>query len=645
VPEKKVAPYGAWKSPITPDLIVAGTIVLREVAVDGSDIYWLEQRPTEGGRYVVVQRQADGRTSDVTPAGFNARTTVHEYGGGSYLPSSGVVYFSNFDDQRLYQQTVGADPQPLTPAADLRYADGVLDTRRGRIICVREDHRNAPREPVNTITSVHVEQGGEGEVLVTGADFYSNPQLSSDGSKLSWLAWNHPNVPWDGTELWVANFRDDGAISDARRVAGGLNESIFQPEWSLDGALYFVSDRSGWWNLYRWKGEEIRPIWETPSEFGLPQWVFGMRTYAVTPNGKLVCSHDVNDRSRLAVIHPTTGQRDEIDTAYTSISGIRATGNKAVFLGASPTEAVAVVALDLDTGDIEVLRPSSNVDVDNGYISVAEAIEFPTEGGLAAHAFYYAPKNKDYRAPDRERPPLLVISHGGPTGATTNQMNLAIQFWTSRGIAVVDVNYGGSTGYGREYRERLKGKWGIVDIDDCVNAALHLVRRGDVDDQRLAIRGGSAGGYTTLASLAFRDVFKAGASYFGVSDLEALAKDTHKFESRYLDGLIGPYPKRRDIYLERSPIHHVDGFKAPMIVLQGLEDKVVPPNQAEMIVEALKRKGVPVAYLGFEGEQHGFRRAENIKKALAAELYFYARIFGFDPPDSAEPVAIENLSA
>jgi len=404
-----------------------------------------------------------------------------------------------------------------------------------------------------------------------------------------------------------------------------------------------VSDRSGWWNLYRWHGEEVQPVWEMASEFGLPQWVFGMRTYAVMANGALVCSYEDDGQSKLAVIEPETGRRREIHTPYTDITGLRAYDNKVVFLGASPTESVAAVELDVETGAVEVLRRSSSVEIKKGYISVAEAIEFPTAGGMTAHAFYYAPTNEDCRAPDGERPPLLVISHGGPTGATTSQLNLSVQFWTSRGIAVVDVNYGGSTGYGREYRERLNGKWGIVDIDDCVNAALYLARRGDVDGERLAIRGASAGGYTTLASLAFRDVFKAGASYFGVSDLEALAKDTHKFESRYLDGLIGPYPERRDLYLERSPIHHVDGFKAPMIVLQGLEDKVVPPNQAEMIVEALRKKGIPVAYLPFEGEQHGFRRAETIKKALGGELYFYARIFGFDPPDSAEPVEIENL--
>ena len=450
-------------------------------------------------------------------------------------------------------------------------------------------------------------------------------------------------MPWDGTELWVAGVNDDGSLRNPRLVAGGPKESIFQPEWSPDGSLYFVSDRSGWWNLYRWNGEEVQPLWETTSEFGLPQWVFGMRTYAVMANGGLVSSYEDEGESKLAVIEPDSGRRREIHTPYTDITGLRVHDNKAVFLGASPTEATAVVELDLETGAVEVLRRSSNVEIEDGYISVAEEIEFPTEGDATAYAFYYPTTNKDYRAPDGERPPLLVISHGGPTSASSSEMNLSIQFWTSRGIAVVDVNYGGSTGHGREYRERLNGKWGIVDIDDCVNAARYLVGRGDVDGERLAIRGGSAGGYTTLASLAFREVFKAGASYFGVSDLEALAKDTHKFESRYLDGLIGPYPERRDLYVERSPIHHVEGFKAPMIVLQGLEDKVVPPDQAEVIVEALRKKGIPVAYLPFEGEQHGFRRAETIKKALGGELYFYSRIFGFDPPDSAEPVEIENF--
>jgi len=576
--EKKIAPFGAWKSPITPDLIVAETIMLREVTVDGADVYWLELRPKEGGRYVVVRRSPDGRTSDVTPPVFNARTTVHEYGGGSYLPANGVLYFSNFEDQRLYRQPAESEPQPFTPAADLRYADAVLDAKRGRLICVREDHRDGSREAVNTIVGVDAEQGGEGDVLVGGNDFYSNPRLTADGPRLAWLAWNHPNMPWDGTELWVAGVNDDGSLRNPRLVAGGPKESIFQPEWSPDGSLYFVSDRSGWWNLYRWNGEEVQPLWETTSEFGLPQWVFGMRTYAVMANGGLVSSYEDEGESKLAVIEPNSGRRREIHTPYTDITGLRVHDNKAVFLGASPTEATAVVELDLETGANEVLRRSSNVEIEDGYISVAEEIEFPTEGDATAYAFYYPTTNKDYRAPDGERPPLLVISHGGPTSASSSEMNLSIQFWTSRGIAVVDVNYGGSTGHGREYRERLNGKWGIVDIDDCVNAARYLVGRGDVDGERLAIRGGSAGGYTTLASLAFREVFKAGASYFGVSDLEALAKDTHKFESRYLDGLIGPYPERRDLYVERSPIHHVEGFKAPMIVLQGLEDKDVPQD-------------------------------------------------------------------
>jgi dipeptidyl aminopeptidase/acylaminoacyl peptidase len=617
-------------------------VTLRELALDRADIYWLEQRPTEGGRYVVVRRTIGGRTSDVTPTGFNARTTVHEYGGGSYLVANGVVYFSNFADQRLYRQDLGAEPRPLTPAEGIRFADGVFDGKRGRIVGVREDHRESSREAVNTIAAVDAERGGEGDILIAGNDFYSNPRLNRDSTKLAWLTWNHPNMPWDGTELWVADLNEDGGIAGRQRVAGGLEESVFQPEWSPEGSLYFVSDRTGWWNLYRWIDGEVQAVWPKDSEFGQPQWMFATRTYSVAPDGRLICTYGEGGRSRLCRIEPDTGERTEIETPYTSITGIQVSEDKAVFLGASSTEASAVVELDLKTGYIEVLKRSTQVEVDDGYLSVPEAIEFPTEEAKTAHAFYYAPKNKDFQAKQDERPPLLVISHGGPTGATTSQMNLSIQFWTSRGIAVADVNYGGSTGYGRDYRERLKGSWGIVDIDDCVNAALFLAERGEVDRQRLAIRGGSAGGYTTLASLAFRDVFKAGASYFGVSDLEALAKDTHKFESRYLDGLIGPYPERRDLYLARSPIHHVDGFSAPMIVLQGLEDKVVPPNQAEMIVAALKNKGIPVAYVPFEGEQHGFRRAENIKRALGAELYFYGQVFGFDPANSAEPVTIHN---
>ncbi|MBI3950245.1 MAG: S9 family peptidase [Acidobacteria bacterium] len=641
--EPKIVPYGSWKSPITSDLIVSETIGLSEIKLDNNDIYWTEMRPSEGGRYVIVRRTPDGRITDMSPTPFNARTRVHEYGGGAYVVADGMIYFSNFAGQRLYRQTPGLEPQPLTPAKDLRYADGMIDRRRNRLICVREDHTVEGREAVNTLVSVDLERGGEGEVLVSGNDFYSSPRISPDGSHLARLAWNHPNMPWDGTELWVAELKEDGSLGRTERVAGGVDESIFQPEWSPDGVLYFISDRTGWWNLYRWRNGVIEPLCEMEVEFGKPQWVFAMSTYAFESAARIICSYNERGTWRLASLDAETRKLEPIEIPYTEIGSVRAAAGRAVFIGGSPTEPLSVVQLDLTTQQIEVLRRASNVTIDPGSLSIPPTIEFPTENGLSAYGFFYSPQNRDYTAPPGERPPLLVKSHGGPTAATSTALNLGIQYWTSRGIAVLDVNYGGSTGYGRTYRERLNGRWGIVDVDDCVNGARYLVAQGLVDGNRLAINGGSAGGYTTLCALTFRNIFKAGASYFGVSDLEALAKDTHKFESRYSDRLVAPYPEGRDLYLERSPINFTDRLSCPVILFQGLEDKIVPPNQAEMMVEALRKKGLPVAYLPFEGEQHGFRRAENIKRSLNAELYFYSKIFGFELAEPVEPVPIENL--
>jgi len=637
------AAYGSWKSPITSRVIASGTIGLTQIEVDGDDVYWVEMRPKEGGRYAIVRRASDGRTLDVTPTPFNARTTVHEYGGGSFAVADSTVYFSNFADQRLYRQDPGAQPTPITPEADLRYADGVIDRRRGRMICVREDHRDSSRQAVNTIVGVDVAGLHEGNVLVAGNDFYSSPRLSPDGSRLAWLTWNHPNMPWDGTELWVGELGDDGSTSAAELAAGGLEESIFQPEWSPDGVLHFVSDRNGWWNLYRWHDGRVEPLVEMKAEFGRPGWVFGMSTYAFESAGRIVCAVGRKGTWQLAGLETASRRLELIDTPYSEIMGLRAVPGRVVFLGGSPTQEMSVVQLDVASSRAEVLRSSSDVAADGRYLSSPEPIEFPTENGLTAHALFYPPRNGDYVAPSAERPPLLVKSHGGPTSAASSALNLATQYWTSRGIAVLDVNYGGSTGYGRAYRKRLEGQWGVVDVDDCVNGARYLVERGDVDGERLAIAGGSAGGYTTLCALTFRDVFRAGASHFGVSDLEALENETHKFESRYSDRLIGPYPERADLYRERSPINFTGRLSCPVIFFQGLEDKVVLPNQAELMVGALRAKGVPVAYLPFEGEQHGFRRAENISRALDAELYFYSRVFGFELAEPVEPVPIENL--
>ncbi|HSF72380.1 MAG TPA: S9 family peptidase, partial [Microcoleus sp.] len=488
------------------------------------------------------------------------------------------------------------------------------------------------------------------QILTQGNDFYASPRLSPDGSLLSWICWNHPNMPWDGTELWVAEINGDGSLGEKYLVAGGVEESIFQPEWSPDGVLYFVSDKSNWWNFYRTvnprlprEQQEVEPLCEMAAEFGLPQWVFGMSTYAVVSESKIICTYTQQGNWHLASLDLTTKQLTTIETPYTDISSVKARGETVVFLAGSPTESTAIVQFNLATSQRSILRQASNLSINPGYLSVPEPIEFPTENNLTAFGFFYPPKNQDFAAPAGEKPPLVVKSHGGPTAATSSSMNLKIQYWTSRGFAVLDVNYGGSTGYGREYRKRLQDSWGIVDVDDCANGAKYLAQKGLVDGERMAIAGGSAGGYTTLCALTFRDVFKAGASYYGVSDLEALATDTHKFEARYLDGLIGSYPERKDLYVARSPIHSAKRLSCPVIFFQGLEDKVVPPNQAEMMVEILKAKGLPVAYVAYEGEQHGFRRAENIKRTLDGEFYFYSRVFKFELAEPVEEVAIYNL--
>jgi dipeptidyl aminopeptidase/acylaminoacyl peptidase len=616
---------------------------LAEPAIDGRDIYWSELRPTEGGRIVLVRRAADGTMRDVTPPGFNVRTRVHEYGGGAFVVQSGDVWFCNYADQRLYRQTAGGTPTPLTPARDLCFADGVMDDRRRRIVCVREDHTVAGRAAENTLVAIDLDSGGIGDILVSGSDFYSNPRISRDGSRLAWLEWDQPRMPWDGTRLCMASLDADGRAVDVQQVAGGDEESVLQPLWSPDSQLYFISDRSGWWNLYRRTSAASEPVFPRHAEFAGPAWVFGLSNYGFASAESLLCVYHEAGRAHLTRVNLRTLGTHEIETPFTSIGYLKVSRDQAVFVGGSPTAPSVVARLDLRTGELETLRAASTVAVDAGDLTTPEPIEFPTEGGRTAHAFYYPPRNRAFEGPPGERPPLLVRAHGGPTGAASRDFNLAIQYWTSRGFAFVDVNYGGSTGYGREYRNRLRGNWGVVDVDDCVHAARHLVDRGQADPARLAIDGGSAGGYTTLCALAFRDVFAAGVSLYGLSDLVVFVGDTHKFEARYLDSLIGPWPEREDLYRARSPIHAVDRISRPIAFFQGDEDKIVPPNQSELMVAALRRNGIPVAYVLFAGEQHGFRKSENIRRALEGELDFLSRTFGFQPADAVEPLEIENL--
>jgi dipeptidyl aminopeptidase/acylaminoacyl peptidase len=642
----QLAPFGSWKSPITADEIVADSIGLSSVVLDGTDIYWLESRPQEAGRNVVVRRTADGNITDITPPEYNVRSRVHEYGGAAYTVVDGQVYFSNNSDNCLYIQNLhGEQPhqvRQLTHDRTKRYADFTIDTRRQRLICIQEEHDSADLEPLNTIVSINLTQPDDMYIMVGGCDFYAAPRLSPDGTKLAWLSWNHPNLPWDGTNLQIATV-SNGYLSAPTLIAGGANEAIFQPQWSSDDTLYFVSDRTGWGNLYRWQHGNVEAIYQMDAEFSLPQWVFGMSTYALIGQHRIVCTYTQGGIWHLALINTLSKHFTRLNIPYTDISSIRTAGNSVVCCGASATQTNQIIAIDLLTESRKVLKRSNQLDLDPAYLSVPQSIEFPTTDGAIAYAFYYPPTNGDYLAPIDRKPPLLVKSHGGPTAATSTQLSLKIQYWTSRGFAVVDVNYGGSTGYGKAYQHRLDGQWGIVDVDDCTNAAVYLAQKGLVDRDRMAISGGSAGGYTTLCALTFRDVFNAGASHYGISDLAILAKDTHKFESRYLDRLVAPYPAGANIYQNRSPLYFTDRLSCPAIFFQGLEDKVVPPNQAEMMVDALKAKGVPVAYVTFPTEQHGFRQAANIKRALTGEFYFYARVFGFQPAEDIEPVEIIGL--
>jgi dipeptidyl aminopeptidase/acylaminoacyl peptidase len=620
----RIAGYGAWSSPITSDFVVAETIGLADLRVVGGVIYWIEARPTENGRNVLVRQRADGTIEDVTPPPWNVRTRVHEYGGASYVVAGDTVFFSSFADQRLHRLDPGGAARPFSTRADARYADGRFDARRNRLILVREDHSGAGAEPVNTIVSLPLDEPARETVLVSGADFYAAPRPSPDGTRLAWIAWNHPDMPWTGSTLYLATMAGDGTLVDTKTVAGGAGISIMQPEWSPGGILHYVSDETGWWNLYRLADAGPSAVLPMAAEFAAPLWNLGVSFYAFIGHGEIACAVNENGIWSLGIVSKGGALR-RLATPFQDCGFVNAVDGAIVCRAGAPQSPAAIVRVDTASGATSIVRPATSLDADLApYLSRPELIAFASGAGATAYAFYYKPTNPDYAAPAGEKPPLLVKSHGGPTAATTTTLDLRVQYWTSRGIGVLDVNYGGSSGYGRAYRDRLNGKWGIVDVEDCVNGARHLVGTGRADPDRLMISGGSAGGYTTLAALAFHDVFRAGASYYGVADLEALARDTHKFESHYLDRLVGPYPRDRQLYIERSPIHAVDGFSAPVIFFQGEEDKVVPPNQAEMMVAALKRKQLPFGYFLFAGEQHGFRKAATIKRALDAELYFYA---------------------
>ncbi len=618
-------PCGSWASPITAGSLVAGAAGLGEVVVDGGSIWWAESRPDEGGRTVVV---CDG--ADAVDADADVRTQVHEYGGGAWWASDGVLVHSARDDQRLWRLDADGTHTPLTPEPaaprGFRYADG-RPTPDGRwYACVREDHHGVG-EPANEIVAVALDGSLRVEVLVSGPDFVSWPRVSPDGRRLAWVQWDHPDLPWDDSELWVADL-NDGSLSGARCVAAA-GESFFQPEWRADGVLHVVTDRDGWWHLHRLDGEDLVQLTTGRFEVATPQWVFGLSRYAFVGDDVWFARRE-DGVDHLAVLRPD-GTVDEVDLDATSIGSVAGRGDGVVVVAASWSSEPEVVAVT--PSGTEVLRPARDLGLDAAWLPVPEAVRFPTSGGEHAHALVYPPGSPDDAVPDGERPPLIVLVHGGPTGCVRTQLQLGIAYWTSRGFAVADVDYRGSTGYGRTYRHRLRGEWGVLDVDDCVAVARFLAGRGDVDGDRLAIRGGSAGGFTVLAALTFHDTFTAGASRYGIADLAALAADTHKFEARYLDRLVGRWPEDESTYRERSPIHHVDRLTTPLLLLQGSEDPIVPPNQAHLMADALAAVGVPHALVEFPDEGHGFRKAPNVVRALEAELAFFAACFGFEPAD------------
>ncbi|HJR24971.1 MAG TPA: prolyl oligopeptidase family serine peptidase [Acidimicrobiales bacterium] len=637
--------YGSWPTPVTSELVVRSAHLPNQVRLDGDDVWWSEARPEEGGRYAVLRRDAEGGVEEVLPEPWNARSGVHEYGGGAWWVRDGVLWFVDWTTQRLHRVDPGGEPVPLTPEPEvprgLRYADGDVSPDGRTLLCVREEHR-PDGTVLNTIVWLDAVEASDPAIVVEGPDFVSDPRWRADGDAFCWLEWDQPDMPWDATRLVV----DDEGVR--RTVAGGeQRESICQPLWASDGSLWFASDRSGFWSLHRWSSTGgVEPVLDLQRDIGFPQWVFGERCFGFLDDGRIVVTYVDGGMDRLAVREAAGPVRD-LELGITAVSSLEARGDRVVLVAASPTVETHVAGFrlpadELVTPVVERVVPARDLGLEPSWWSVPEGIEFPTAGGGTAYALWYPPTNPEVTAPAEERPPLLVFIHGGPTAAARPMLRLSTQYWTSRGFAVVDVNYRGSTGYGRAFRDLLQGQWGVADVEDCVAVARHLADRGLVDPDRLLIRGGSAGGFTTLAALAFHDVFAAGASHYGVADLGLLAAETHKFEARYLDGLVGPWPEARATYDARSPIHHLEGIDRPLAVFQGDEDAIVPPDQAELIVDGLRTRGIPVAYVLFEGEGHGFRKADNIRASLDGELSFYAQVLGFAlPPDEGiEPIKL-----
>lgn len=662
------SPYGSWKSTLTAERLADKGVRFGHMVVDGDDLYWLEVRASEQGRGVLIKCDSLGNRTEVLPKNISVRTKVHEYGSGDFIVKQGVVYFSQADDQCVYR--FDGQLQQLTSLGinqEHRYADYCLSAKQDYLVCVRETHQK--KAVVNELVVIELNSKDQNSgvcnvrVLESGFDFYSFPRISPNGNRLAWTCWNQPQMPWDAAELWVADFHKDGRTDAEHKIAGGIDQqqindeqakagkvdpwsmnAVYQPAWSDEGILHYISDASGWTNLYSCRDGVLNALTPIDREFGIPQWVLASSTYTFASKEQIYAVYIQQGQQQLCHINELTGHIEPIPLPFKDFGEHLLYANGYLyFRAAGPAVSEAIYSFNIETQECVKLSNLVDFPLPVEELSIAETIEFESNDQRMSHAFYYAPHNTHYQAPDDTLPPLIVMSHGGPTAMTHNSLNAAIQFWTHRGFAVVDVNYGGSTGFGKRYRTALNGQWGVVDVEDCIAAANYLVDNKLADPNSLLIRGGSAGGYTTLCALTFHDVFAAGMSRYGVADLESLASDSHKFEARYFDSVVGPYPEMKEVYIARSPIHATEKLSCPILLLQGEDDKVVPPNQAEMMVTALREKQIPYAYQLYSGEGHGFRKASTIISSLNAELSFYRQILHIEDQEDIPELEIYFL--